>query len=132
MIGYLDKINYGQKNISANSYFYAEKEFDHRSELEEMSNFYGWQINTLEITHNDIIDNFEEVARFQDEPFPGITTISKHLLVKKNYTSDCKVILEGQGGDDIAAGYKYYFPIFLMDKLLKLNLKAFRIKTPIN
>ena len=94
MIAYLNKINNGQKNISANSYFYADKEYDHRDELKEMSNFYGWNINTLEITHNDIIDNFEEVAKFQDEPFPGITTISKHLLVKKNYSDDCKVILE--------------------------------------
>ena len=125
MIGYLNKINNGQKNISANSYFYADKEYDHRDELKEMSNFYGWNINTLEITHNDIIENFEEVAKFQDEPFPGITTISKHLLVKKNYSDDCKVILEGQGGDDIAAGYKYYFPIYLMEKLSKLKVKDF-------
>ncbi len=125
MIGYLNKLNNGQKNISANSYFYADKKFDHRNELEEMSSFYGWKINTLEITPKDVIESFDEVAYFQDEPFPGITTISKHLLVKKNYLSDCKVILEGQGGDDIAAGYKYYFPIYLLDKIFNFELKDF-------
>ena len=48
-----------------------------------MSSFYGWKINTLEITPKDVIESFDEVAFSQDEPFPGITTISKHLLVKK-------------------------------------------------
>ncbi|MBC8303063.1 MAG: asparagine synthase (glutamine-hydrolyzing) [Pelagibacterales bacterium] len=125
MIGYLNKINKGQKNISANSYFYSDKQFDHREDLKEMSNFYGWKINTLEITPKDIIENFDEVAYYQDEPFPGVTTISKHLLIKKSYPSECKVILEGQGGDDIAAGYKYHFPIFLLDKITNFKIKDF-------
>ena len=122
MIAYLNEINDGQKNIIANSYFYSDKGFDHSKDLDEMSTIYNWKINKLEITHKDIINNFDEVAYFQDEPFPGINTISKHLLVKKNYFKDCKVILEGQGGDDIAAGYKYYYPFYILDKLRKFKI----------
>ena len=122
MMAYLDKINNGQKNIVANSHFYSDKEFDHRTQLDEMSSLYNWKINKLEITSEDIINNFDDVAYYQDEPFPGINTISKHLLIKKNYFKDCKVILEGQGGDDIAAGYKYYFPLFILDKLKNFKI----------
>ena len=48
----------------------------------------------------------------------------KTFTCKKNY-SNGKVILEGQGGDDIAAGYKYYFPIYLLDKIFNFELKDF-------
>jgi|TARA_B110001452_G_C15237367_1_gene428404 asparagine synthase (glutamine-hydrolysing) len=122
MMAYLNKINNGQKNIVANSYFYSDEEFDHRKQLDEMSLLYNWKIDKLEITSDDIINNFDEIAYYQDEPFPGINTISKHLLIKKNYFKDCKVVLEGQGGDDIAAGYKYYFPLFILDKLKNFKI----------
>ena len=78
MMAYLNKINNGQKNIVANSYFYSDEEFDHRKQLDEMSSIYGWKINKLEIRSEDIIKNFDEVAYYQDEPFPCINTISKH------------------------------------------------------
>ena len=86
-----------------------------------MSVFYGWKINKYEITYQDVINKFENVFISQDEPYPGVVTIAKDILIEKAYPPDCKVILEGQGGDDIAAGYKYVFPLYVLD-LLK-NLK---------
>ncbi len=119
IISRLNKINGGQKNIFANSYFYSDEEFDHSKDIKLMSSHFNWKINLREIKPIDIIENFDEVANYQDEPFPGLNTIAKHILIKNNYSEDCKVILEGQGGDDIAAGYKYYFPFFILDKLKK-------------
>ena len=123
LISRLDKINGGQKNILANSYYYDDEEFNHSKDIEAMSFFYKWKINLHKVSPSDVVENFEEVAFFQDEPFPGINTIAKHLLIKNKYQNDCKVILEGQGGDDIAAGYKYYFPFFIKDELK--NMKIF-------
>lgn len=123
MISFLNNINKGQKNIFANSYYFKDKEFNHCDEIYEMSKYYNWEINLCEITPDDVIKNFDDISYFQDEPMPGLVTIAKHLLIKRSYDSDCKVILEGQGGDDIAGGYKYIFPLFILDHLKKLNLK---------
>tara|TARA_X000000368_G_scaffold415010_1_gene405945 strand:+ start:1005 stop:2873 length:1869 start_codon:yes stop_codon:yes gene_type:complete len=125
MISYLNLLNGGQKNISANSYYFADKEFDHRKNLREMSKFYGWSINEFEIKSNDVIEKFESVFKSQDEPYPGIVTIAKDILIEKAYPKDCKVILEGQGGDEMAAGYKYVYPMFILD-LLK-NFKFIKV-----
>lgn len=122
MISYLNSINGGQKNISANSYFFSDPEYDHRKDLKEMSDYYNWKINTHEIKSKDISDNFEEVFESQDEPFPGIVTIAKHLLIKKSYSKDIKVIFEGQGGDELAAGYKYVFPLHILDLIKQFKL----------
>ena len=123
MISFLNHINKGQKNIFANSYYFKDKEFNHSDEIYEMSKYYNWKINLCEITHDDVIKNFDNISYFQDEPMPGLVTVAKHLLIKKSYNNDCKVILEGQGGDDIAGGYKYVFPLFILDNLKKINLK---------
>ena len=48
-------------------------------------------------------------------------TIAKHLLIKRAYENKCKVILEAQGGDDFAGGYKYIFPYFIKDLLNRKN-----------
>ena len=124
MISYLNHINGGQKKINANSFYFADPEFDTRDDLKQMSDYYGWKINEYEITSQDVINKFENVFNSQDEPYPGVVTIAKDLLIEKAYPTDCKVILEGQGGDDMAAGYKYVFPLYILD-LLK-NLKIFK------
>ncbi len=123
MISFLNHINKGQKNIFANSYYFKDKEFNHSNEISDMSKYYNWKINLCEITHTDVIENFDKISNFQDEPMPGLVTIAKHLLIQKSYDNDCKVVLEGQGGDDIAGGYKYIFPLFILDNIKKLSLK---------
>tara|TARA_Y100000590_G_C15733643_1_gene1017892 strand:+ start:198 stop:2066 length:1869 start_codon:yes stop_codon:yes gene_type:complete len=109
----LDKLNKGQNKIRACSYYFNEDEFDEKYDLEEFSKKIGWSVNFYKITPNDIIENFENVFNIQDEPFPGVPTIAKDLLIKKGYNKNFKVILEGQGGDDFAAGYLYVFPFFI-------------------
>ena len=126
MISFLNLINKGQKNIFANSYYFKDKEFNHSDEISDMSKYYNWKINLCEITHNDVIENFDKISNFQDEPMPGLVTIAKHLLIQKSYDNDCKVVLEGQGGDDIAGGYKYVFPLFILDSIKKLSLNKTR------
>ena len=44
-------------------------------------------------------------------------------MIERAYNTRCKVILEAQGGDDIAAGYKYIFSSHLKDLLNKKRFK---------
>ena len=121
MISYLNYLNKGQKNINANSFYFEDSEFDTRKDLKDMSKYYGWDINEFKISSDDVINKFENVFNSQDEPYPGLVTIAKDKLIEKAYPPECKVILEGQGGDDIAAGYKYVFPLYLLDLLRSLR-----------
>ena len=79
--------------------------------------------NQRKISSEDIINNFDKVYSSQEGPFPGVVTISKQLLIERAYNSNCKVILEAQGGDDIAAGYKYVFSSDLKDLFNKKKFK---------
>lgn len=119
----LNEINGGQKNIQANSFYFDDYEFSEKKEVEKFISKIGWKVNFYKITPDDVIENFDKVFNSQDEPFPGVPTIGKDLLIKRAYKEDCKVILEGQGGDDFAGGYKYIQPFYI-----KSLLKNFKIK----
>ena len=119
MMTILNKINNGQGEITANSYYFNEEKIDENKDLEEFSKKLNWKVNYLLIKPSDIINNAEDVIYSQEQPFPGIITFAKHILIKSNYEKSRKVILEAQGGDEIAAGYKYTFPFFIKDLLKK-------------
>lgn len=123
MMYFVNEINNGQKDISANSFFFDEKNFNEKPELEKIANSINWKVNFFKISSSDIIDNFDETLKFHEGPFPGIPTIAKSLLIKKAYNNDHKVVLEAQGGDDIAGGYRYIFGGFIFDLLKKKDFK---------
>ena len=73
----------------------------------------NWKVNFYKISSQDVIDNFEEILINQEGPFPGIPTIAKSLLIKRAYGPDCKVILEGQGGDDSRWIQIYFWVVYI-------------------
>ena len=119
MLYFINKINSGQNDISANSYYFEEEEFNEKPDLEIISDKLKWKIDYYKITSKDIIDNFDEVFQSQEGPFPGIPTIAKSILIKKAYGPKQKVVLEAQGGDDIAGGYRYIFGSYISDLFKK-------------
>lgn len=121
MISMLDRVNNGQKDISANSYYFDENSIDEKYDLEQFSKLLNWKVNFYKISSQDVINNFDEILINQEGPFPGIPTIAKSLLIKRAYEPNCKVILEGQGGDDIAGGYKYIFGAYIYDLIKEKN-----------
>jgi len=130
MMTILNKINNGQGEITANSYYFNEEKVDENKDLEEFSKKLNWKVNFLLIKPSDIINNADDVIYSQEQPFPGIITFAKHILIKSNYENSRKVILEAQGGDEIAAGYKYTFPFFIKDLLR--NKKYFKAFNEVN
>ena len=65
-------------------------------------------------------ENFEEVLFYQDEPFQGINCLYQFYLNKKIREYGYKVVITGDGGDEILGGYERMFLIYL-DYLLKNN-----------
>lgn len=66
----------------------------------------GW--NTCTVVPDDIFPLAEKMNRIQDQPFGGIPTIAYAKLVESARDAGVTVLLEGQGLDEILAGYKYY------------------------
>lgn len=63
------------------------------------------------------IDEFtaaiDEVAYFQEEPFASPSIFMQYFVFKKAKEIGCKVMLDGQGGDEILLGYERYYVTYL-------------------
>jgi asparagine synthase (glutamine-hydrolysing) len=75
----------------------------------------------LNVTPEEIFSNLDKTIEAQGEPFPSFSIVAQYSILEKiKKESDIKVVLSGQGGDEILMGYlKYYF--FYLQHLLKTN-----------
>jgi asparagine synthase (glutamine-hydrolysing) len=62
----------------------------------------------------NVIKNIDNVIKVQEEPFGSVSVVLQYLLMEKAKSMNCKVLLDGQGGDESLLGYERYYPsIFL-------------------
>jgi asparagine synthase (glutamine-hydrolysing) len=66
--------------------------------------------HTATLTPESSVKYLEKTLISQDEPFGGIPTAAYYQLAELEKERGVTVILEGQGGDELFAGYKYFLP----------------------
>lgn len=70
-------------------------------------------LHIIEPTAEDFKKNFDEVIYTQEEPFASPSIFLQYFVMKKASELNCKVMLDGQGGDETLLGYeRYYAPAF--------------------
>jgi asparagine synthase (glutamine-hydrolysing) len=57
--------------------------------------------------------DLEELLRFHDEPFHSFAAWAGYKVMKLARSQDIVVLLNGQGADEMLAGYPSYFPYYL-------------------
>jgi len=81
---------------------------------------------------DDVARDLGKFIYYQEEPPEGPSVFS-HWCVVKEASRYVKVLLDGQGGDELLAGYHAYIPIYLKGLLrrgaiLKFFTEAFRLR----
>lgn len=64
------------------------------------------------------VSNFEDMCYFQEEPFPSASIYAQYEVMRLAKEQNVTVLLDGQGADEILAGYEYYFNTFLKELYL--------------
>lgn len=67
----------------------------------------------IEPSTDDFIDAIDEVVYCQEEPFATPSIFMQYFVFQKAKQIGCKVILDGQGGDEILLGYERYYSAYL-------------------
>ncbi len=67
-------------------------------------------LQIIEPTNQDFKDNIDEVVFTQEEPFGSPSIFMQYFVMKKAKELNCKVMLDGQGGDETLLGYEKYYP----------------------
>lgn len=67
---------------------------------------------------NEFLNDLESLTFHQDEPYTGATVFAQWCVFKKIHETGIKVVLDGQGSDEILLGYFSFFPFHLKRNML--------------
>lgn len=89
----------------------------------KVSNHCGLDLHIIEPSKNDFLGNIDEIIYALEEPFIGPSIFMQYFVMKKAKELNCKVMLDGQGGDETLLGYERYFTAFLLKQSLLKKIK---------
>ena len=113
----INQLNNGQGTLKALSQIYGDDRYDEKPHVDVFSKELRWDVEYHQLDYSEVPEITEEAIWQQEQPFPGMVTLAKQILMKKSLGHGAKVVLEGQGGDEIAGGYQSYFGPFIYDLL---------------
>ncbi len=92
---------------------YDDPEIDERKFVEEVLRQTNSTRYYLFPDSKGFIDDLDKMVWHQEEPFTGATVFAQWSVFKKIHETGIKVVLDGQGSDEILIGYFSFFPFHL-------------------
>ena len=98
---------------------------DESNYARNVSNYLGTEHHELIVSPKEQIEIIEKLPEIYDEPFADSSQIAS-ILINKFACNHVKVVLTGDGGDEIFCGYNRYIYSYKIWKLLNL-LKNYKL-----
>ena len=90
-----------------------DAENDESSFATDVSNNLNLELHVVTPSINDFKSLVDEVVYTQEEPFGSPSMFMGYKVFEKAKELGCKVMLNGQGGDEVLLGYERYFSSYL-------------------
>lgn len=98
------QLNYQQATFSS---CFEQPQFDERQHIQKIIQVTGAEANYVFPNAQDLQTEIEDLIYQQDEPFGSLSSYAQWCVMKTAHQKGVKVILDGQGADEILAGYGF-------------------------
>ncbi|MBK6634928.1 MAG: hypothetical protein IPG38_12015 [Chitinophagaceae bacterium] len=78
----------------------------------------------MHLTAKDLVNDFEKLCYHQEEPFQSSGIFAQYKIFELAKQRGVKVLLDGQGADELLAGYPKYIHWYLQEVLSRHKLGA--------
>ncbi|MFT7861186.1 MAG: asparagine synthase (glutamine-hydrolyzing) [Sulfurimonas sp.] len=114
-------INYYAKNsgrdlLSYSLGFEEYRKYDELDEARESANLLGVRNKAVTATKDKFIESFEPVLGALDEPINDPAAIPLYILLEEVKKDGYKVVLSGEGSDELFLGYRQYFEYIELER----------------
>lgn len=103
---------------------FKEKQIDEREYADEVITRTAAERNVVYPDSTQFWKDIERLVYSQEEPFTGLSVYAQYCVMKLA-SQKVKVLLDGQGGDELLTGYIAYHLVFLQDLLKKRKIISF-------
>jgi asparagine synthase (glutamine-hydrolysing) len=101
-------VGFENKNAYKNEFAYARR----------VAHFFKADYNELVVTEKNFFDFLPAMTYLQDEPIADTANIPIHFVSKLAKEEQVKVLLSGEGSDELFIGYQHWRLIYQFEKLL--------------
>jgi asparagine synthase (glutamine-hydrolysing) len=104
---------------------FEDKKYDEREFIDAVSKDAGTEPHFVFPRAEDLFNEIKALIWHQDEPFGSTSIYAQWNVFKVVELNHVKVVLDGQGGDELLAGYHNYFGAYLCELLRNFRLQQF-------
>lgn len=97
--------------------------YDERSNARITADYLGLEHSEVVISRGDFDEHLDELIAHMDEPLNDPAALPLYLLMKKISSEGYKVVLSGEGSDELFLGYRQYFEYLDIEKAASLHHK---------
>jgi asparagine synthase (glutamine-hydrolysing) len=115
----------GERQRTFTAYF-EDPGFDERPYAEAVVARTRAESHWVTFTDADVVETLPAIVAAQDEPFGSTSIVAQWYVMREAKRAGLKVMLDGQGADEIFAGYHGYFGPFFADLLRSGHLRELR------
>lgn len=109
---------YPDMPIHTFSYISRGSEYDEENWIDHINKHVGAIPHKIEFTSEELLTDLDDLIQTQGEPFSSTSIYAQYRVFKKVRESDITVTLDGQGADELLAGY-YGYPISRLKSLIE-------------
>ncbi len=89
--------------------------------IEEVARHTRIRTHFTTVAAGEFLDDVDDFVEAMEEPVAGLSAYAQYQVFKLAHAHRAKVLLDGQGGDEILAGYVYYFGYYFYELLAGLK-----------
>lgn len=102
-------VGFENKNHYRNEFAWARR----------VADIFGAHYHELLLTDKDFLDTLPTVTYLQDEPIADTANIPLYFISKKAHEDGVKILLSGEGSDEIFIGYQHWRLIYEYEKIFR-------------
>ena len=115
---------YGKKLQTYTLGYDGFSKYDERENAKSTAEFLGLKNKEVIISQTDFLDASDKVLDSLDEPLNDPASIPLYLLFEQIKKDGYKVVLSGEGSDELFLGYRQYFEYLDIESLTSLKNKG--------
>jgi asparagine synthase (glutamine-hydrolysing) len=109
VVAFCDKVASSQYSHKCFTASFAGFEKDETHLAKKMAAQFGLQHYTVGIEETEIVTLMEKVMESQEAPFSSGSPLAQYKVYQTARNNDVTVLLDGQGADEVLAGYNKYY-----------------------
>lgn len=109
-----------QKTFTA---WFGERGFDERPYARAVVERIGADPHWVSFSQDDLVERLPAIVEAQDEPFGSTSIVAQWHVMRAAREAGLTVMLDGQGADEVLAGYHGYFGPYFADLLVRGQLR---------